>query len=65
MKYKSDAYEAIYEDAVSMYEIGAISRERMKEYDEMCLVQEANPVIYKSSEKSAERFVRVAEHVTV
>jgi DNA-binding transcriptional regulator YiaG len=41
MKYKSDAYEAIYEDAVSMYEIGAISKERMKEYDDMCLVQES------------------------
>jgi putative transcriptional regulator len=43
MKYKSDAFEAIHEDATGMYEIGAISEERMKEYDEMCLVQEGEP----------------------
>ncbi|MDR0322436.1 MAG: hypothetical protein LBI28_13120 [Treponema sp.] len=62
MKYKSDAFEAIHEDAVSMYEIGAISEERMKEYDEMCLVKESKPN-YKTK-KSGEPSVLVTEHVT-
>jgi DNA-binding transcriptional regulator YiaG len=43
MKYKSDAYEAIYEDATALYEIGAISEEKMREFNEMCLVQEGEP----------------------
>jgi DNA-binding transcriptional regulator YiaG len=39
-KYKSDAMEALYEAAVGMYKIGAISNEEMAEYDKDCLVQE-------------------------
>ena len=39
-KYKSDIYEAVYEDAMADFEVGAISEARMREYDEMCLVQE-------------------------
>ena len=31
MKYKSDAFEAIHEDAMASFEMGAISEERMKE----------------------------------
>jgi putative transcriptional regulator len=58
MKYKSDAFEAIHEDAVAMYKAGAISRERMKEYDEMCLVQESQ------TEPEIEESVEM-EHVTV
>ena len=61
MKYKSDAFEAIHEDAVSMYEIGAISEERMKEYDEMCLAQESEPSY--EAEKPTEPLVQM-EHVT-
>ena len=52
MKYKGEVYEVVHQDAVSMYEVGAISEERMKEYDEMCLVQESDPA-YKD-EKPAE-----------
>ena len=62
MKYKSDAYEAIHEDAMADFAIGAISKERMKEYDEMCLVQEPNPAAYEA-EKSAES-INQLEHVT-
>jgi len=40
MKYKSEIYEVVHQDAVEMYKIGAISEERMKEYDKKCLVQE-------------------------
>jgi DNA-binding transcriptional regulator YiaG len=39
-KFKSDMLEAIYEEAVSMFEVGAISEERMREYDRDCLVPE-------------------------
>jgi DNA-binding transcriptional regulator YiaG len=40
MKYKSDIYEAIYQDALADFEVGAITEERMREYDEMCLAPE-------------------------
>ena len=44
MKYKSDAYEAIHEDAMANFEVGAISEAEMREYDKMCLVQEPKPI---------------------
>ena len=40
MTYKSEIFMVIHQDATDMFEIGAISKSRMKEYDEMCLVQE-------------------------
>ncbi|WP_461253813.1 XRE family transcriptional regulator [Treponema sp. R8-4-B8] len=40
MKYKSEIYEVVHQDAVEMFKIGAISEDRMKEYDKKCLVQE-------------------------
>ena len=39
-KYKSDAFEAIHEDAMALFEIGAISEAELREFDEECLVQE-------------------------
>ena len=42
MKYKSDIFETIHENASANYEIGAISEERMREYDKMCLASEKN-----------------------
>ena len=52
MKYKSDILKVIHESAIDKYEIGAISEERMREYDEMCLSEENdtsnNMVIEKS-----------------
>ena len=41
MKYKSEIYEVIHQDALACFEVGAISEEKMREYDEMCLVKEA------------------------
>ena len=41
MKYKSEIYEVVHQDAKANFEIGAISEAQMKEFDEMCLVQEA------------------------
>jgi len=40
MKYKSEIFEVIYQDAVAMFEIGAITKVEMKEFDKLCLVQE-------------------------
>ena len=37
MKYESDILETIHESATEMFKIGAISEERMREYDKMCL----------------------------
>ena len=48
-KYKSDAFEAIHEDAMADFEIGAISEARMREYDEMCLIQEPETAYEKNS----------------
>ena len=41
MIYKSDIYELVHNSATAKFEIGAISEARMREYDEMCLVQES------------------------
>jgi putative transcriptional regulator len=61
MKYKSDAFEAIHEDAVASFEVGAISEERMKEYNEMCLVKESDP----DYEAEKAREPQVIEHSAV
>ncbi|MDR1352937.1 MAG: XRE family transcriptional regulator [Treponema sp.] len=43
MKYKSEIFEVIHQDAAANFEIGAISAAEMREFDEMCLVQEPEP----------------------
>ena len=58
MKYKSEIYEVIHESAVEKFKIGAISEARMREYDEMCLVQE--PETSYETKKTT-----VIEHITV
>jgi putative transcriptional regulator len=40
MKYKSEIFEVIHQDATANFEVGAISAAEMREYDEMCLAQE-------------------------
>ena len=37
MKYKSDIFKVIHQDAVEMYKVGGISEASMREYNEMCL----------------------------
>ena len=39
-KYQSKILQAIHEDAKGMHELGIISDERMRYYDNECLVQE-------------------------
>jgi DNA-binding transcriptional regulator YiaG len=41
-KYKSEIYEAIHQDAIADYEVGAISEAKLREYDKMCLTQETS-----------------------
>jgi putative transcriptional regulator len=41
MKYKSEIFEVLHENAVEMYKIGGITEAEMREYDEMCLPEEA------------------------
>jgi DNA-binding transcriptional regulator YiaG len=41
MTYKSEIYEVVHQDATAMFEIGAITETKMREFDEMCLVPEA------------------------
>jgi len=48
MEYKSEIYEVIYQSAVEKYKIGAISESKMKEYDEMCLMEK--PEKYEKQE---------------
>ena len=40
MKYRSEIYEVVHQDAKANFEVGAISEAQMREFDEMCLVHE-------------------------
>jgi putative transcriptional regulator len=45
-EYKSEAFAAIHKMADGMYAVGAITADKMKKFDEACLIQEpeAEPV---------------------
>jgi DNA-binding transcriptional regulator YiaG len=53
MKYKSEICEVMHQDALADFEVGAISEARMREYDEMCLVQ--TPQTARKAEHPEER----------
>jgi DNA-binding transcriptional regulator YiaG len=61
MKYKSEIYEVVHQDATEMFKIGAISKERMREFDKMCLAPETDAAETSSSQKTE---VKHAELVT-
>jgi DNA-binding transcriptional regulator YiaG len=42
-KYQSEILGVIHQDAEAMYAVGAISAERMREYDEDCLIHDPEP----------------------
>jgi putative transcriptional regulator len=44
MRYKSEIFEVIHQDATANFEVGAISAAEMREFDKDCLVQEPEPV---------------------
>jgi len=46
-KYKSEIYKVMHEDAKADFEVGGITEERMRYYDEICLVKESEPVYKK------------------
>ena len=52
MKFKSKIYEVIYQSALEKFKIGALSKERMTEYDKICLEKE--PKSLANTEKSVE-----------
>jgi DNA-binding transcriptional regulator YiaG len=52
MKYKSEIFEVIHESATEKFKIGAISEERMREYDKMCLASEADTDKTSAAHKS-------------
>jgi len=37
MKYNSESLKVIHQDAIEMYKIGAITEDRLREYDKLCL----------------------------
>ena len=43
-KYKSEHAETVHKTAEDFFEIGLIKKERMKEYDDMCLVKEEKQI---------------------
>ena len=47
-KYYSEALMAIHESARDLFEVGAISENEMKDFDNRCLVQEPK-VTYKTT----------------
>jgi len=60
MKYKSEIFEVVHKDAVEMFKIGAISEDRMREYDKQCLVQE--PETTYTTEKSTKKEYAALAH---
>ena len=48
-KYRSEAMEPIYENALANFEIGAISEERFREYERACFVPETPDIESASS----------------
>jgi len=61
MKYESDILETIHESATEMFAIGAISEERMREYDEMCLASKTDSSEASDTQKTE---IKHAELVT-
>ena len=56
-KYYSEICEVMHQDAMAEFELGLISEARMREYDEMCLIQEP--------ETAYEEIPVIREYVTV
>ena len=63
MKYKSDAYEALHDETIANFKVGAISETELREFEKVCFVQE-DKTAYEH-EKPDEHSVRVLEHATV
>jgi DNA-binding transcriptional regulator YiaG len=64
MKYKSDAYEALHEETIANFKVGAISESELREFEEICFVQENEPTYEKSAEPLVREPSVQMEHVT-
>jgi DNA-binding transcriptional regulator YiaG len=42
-RYKSEIMMVLHQEALANFEVGAISEERMREWDNKCLVQKPKP----------------------
>ena len=51
-KYKSEIKKVLHLEAVSLYKVGTISDEEMREFDEMCLVKPTAQITRFSPQKS-------------
>ncbi|MCL2066273.1 MAG: hypothetical protein FWG99_02260 [Treponema sp.] len=60
-RYQSEALQVIHEDMMGMHQLGIISDERMREFDEMCLIKEPKPVYEADNFLIAEQI----KHATV
>jgi DNA-binding transcriptional regulator YiaG len=60
MEYKSEIFEVIHQDAVALFDIGAISKAEMKKFDKMCLVKE--PKVSYTTEKPPKTEYAAASH---
>jgi len=60
MKYKSEIFEVIHQDAMADFKVGAISEKEMKEYDKMCLVKE-HKATYVAEESSKTEYASVSQ----
>jgi len=43
MKYKSEILEVVHQSAIEKFKLGAITEDKMREYDKMCLASETKP----------------------
>ena len=44
MKYKSEVYEALHEETLALFKVGAISEAELREFEQTCFVKESEPV---------------------
>jgi DNA-binding transcriptional regulator YiaG len=57
-KYESETLQVIHEDIKEMHKAGIISDERMREFDNMCLLKKPEP-------GKREKKMPILEHTTV
>ena len=62
MKYKSDAYEALHEETLANFKIGAISETELREFEAICFVKESKTA-YRAGD-SVDTSIKIMEHVT-
>ncbi|MCL2810096.1 MAG: hypothetical protein FWD24_08570 [Treponema sp.] len=51
MKYESNILKMIHENALKKFKYGIISEEKMREYDELCLIPDKNISVKTKPEK--------------